>query len=158
MKKIYFFVLLLPFMVGFIGCVSDVEDVLQQEDVLLEKLTVERVEQIAETRSNASIMQSSTLVGKVIDCATGEPIIGCSIVIRFSDGTVRGTMTDQDGNYSIDVPSGMYGTNAIITFSFVGYISKSFYLPSILYPGLIHYLQTVCLESDSSILLSIPDL
>lgn len=155
MRKIYFFVLLLPFMVG---CVSDVEDALQQENVVLEKLIVERVEQIAETRSTASIMQSSTLVGKVIDCATGEPIIGCLVVIKFSNGAVQGTVTNQDGNYSINVPSGMYGTNAIITFSFVGYISKSFYLPSILYPGLIHYIQTICLEGDDKIILSIPDL
>lgn len=147
MRKIYFFVLLLPFVVGFIGCVSDVEDVLQQEGVLLDELIVKRVEQIEETRSTVSSTESS-LVGMVTDCATGEPLIGCSITIKFRNGTVWNTVTDIDGLYVIYLPGGVYGTDAIITFSYIGYKAKSFNLPSEVYPGLIHYLQTICLEED----------
>lgn len=149
MRKIYFFVLLLPFMVGFIGCVSNVEDVLQKEGVLLDELIVERVEQIEETRSTVSSTESY-LVGMVTDCATGEPLIGCSIIIKFRNGTVWGTVTDINGLYVIYLPGGVSGTDAIITFSYIGYISKSFNLPSDVYPGFIHYLQTICLDPDPS--------
>jgi len=50
--------------------------------------------------------------GVVVD-ATGEPAIGASVVVV---GTTTGTVTDFDGNFSIDAPKG-----AKLQFSYIGY-------------------------------------
>ena len=60
--------------------------------------------------------QEITLKGNVKDL-TGEPIIGGSVLVK---GTTNGTITDFDGNYTLNVPS-----SAIIVFSYVGYIPGS---------------------------------
>lgn len=53
------------------------------------------------------------VTGKVID-ATGEPIIGASVVVK---GTTNGVITDIDGNFILkDVPK-----NGVIVISYVGY-------------------------------------
>lgn len=54
---------------------------------------------------------SRTVVGKVTD-ESGYPLPGVSII---RSGTTKGTMTDIDGNYSIDV-----NDNETLVFSFVG--------------------------------------
>lgn len=59
--------------------------------------------------------QEITLKGNVKDL-TGEPIIGGSVLVK---GTTNGTITDFDGNYTLNVPS-----SAIIVFSYVGYIPQ----------------------------------
>lgn len=46
----------------------------------------------------------------------GEPLVGVSVTLK---GTLIGTLTDENGSYSIDVPE-----NGILVFSFVGYITK----------------------------------
>ena len=51
--------------------------------------------------------------GQVTDAESGEPIPGVNIVVR---GTTTGTVTDNDGNYSLDAPDG-----AVLVFSFIGY-------------------------------------
>lgn len=56
--------------------------------------------------------QELTVKGTVLD-ETGETMIGVSILVK---GTTTGTITDYDGNYSIDVSS-----NQTLVFSFVGY-------------------------------------
>jgi TonB-linked SusC/RagA family outer membrane protein len=48
--------------------------------------------------------------------AKGEPLTGVSVVLK---GTTRGTITDIDGNYSLDVPS----EASNLVFSYVGYTS-----------------------------------
>ncbi|MGV8096677.1 MAG: carboxypeptidase-like regulatory domain-containing protein, partial [Mangrovibacterium sp.] len=56
--------------------------------------------------------QSSKISGKVTD-SSGSPLPGVTVVIK---GTVRGTITGSDGNYSLlDVP-----VNGTLMFSFVG--------------------------------------
>jgi TonB-linked SusC/RagA family outer membrane protein len=50
--------------------------------------------------------------GKVTS-QNGEALVGVSVSIK---GTTRGTQTDADGNYKLDVPN-----NGIMVFSFVGY-------------------------------------
>lgn len=56
------------------------------------------------------------VTGKVTD-SSGAPLLGVTVVIK---GTVKGTITDSDGNYSISgVPS-----NSTLVFSFVGMKSK----------------------------------
>jgi TonB-dependent starch-binding outer membrane protein SusC len=61
--------------------------------------------------------QSSTAVsGKIISQEDGKPIPGVSIVIK---DTSIGTVTDVDGNYSLNASE-----NAILVFSFVGFITE----------------------------------
>ncbi|MBQ6688019.1 MAG: TonB-dependent receptor [Bacteroidales bacterium] len=64
--------------------------------------------------------QVKTLKGKVTDEA-GLPLIGAGIV--SPDGKT-GTVTDLDGNYSLDIPEGV----SILTFSYIGYASKEIIL------------------------------
>ncbi len=59
-----------------------------------------------------------TVVGTVNDGDTGEPLIGASI---FAPGTDAGTVTDFDGKYSIDVPSGVN----TLEFSYTGYATQT---------------------------------
>ena len=60
--------------------------------------------------------QNGTCTGVVKD-ATGETIIGASVVVK---GTTNGTITDFDGNFTLnDVKNG-----DVIQISFVGYITQ----------------------------------
>ncbi len=55
-----------------------------------------------------------TVTGTVRDSETGETMPGVNIAI---EGTTIGTATDQDGQYSLDIPD----ESAILIFSYVGY-------------------------------------
>lgn len=67
--------------------------------------------------SSTTIQQQKTkkVTGTVVD-NTGEPIIGANIKVK---GTDSGTITDIDGNFSIDVTP-----NDVLIFSFIGYTDK----------------------------------
>lgn len=67
-----------------------------------------------EPSSQAIQQQSNKVTGKVSD-ATG-PIIGASVVEK---GTANGTITDLDGNFSLNVKAG-----ATLVVSYVGYKSE----------------------------------
>ena len=55
---------------------------------------------------------TGTLKGKVVDKKTGDPLIGCNIIIV---GTDLGAATDIDGNYKIiKVPPGNYKIQVIM--------------------------------------------
>jgi TonB-linked SusC/RagA family outer membrane protein len=60
-----------------------------------------------------SAQNSITAKGTVTDAATGESIIGASVVEK---GTSNGTITDVNGNFQINVPAG-----ATLSFSYIGY-------------------------------------
>jgi TonB-linked SusC/RagA family outer membrane protein len=55
--------------------------------------------------------QTNTLIGKVVD-ASGAPIPGVNIIVQ---DTQKGTITDTDGNFSIEVSEGQ-----TLVFSFIG--------------------------------------
>lgn len=57
------------------------------------------------------VAQAKVVAGRVTD-ANGEGIISATVVVK---GTSIGTVTDLDGNYSLDVPEG-----AILVFSYLG--------------------------------------
>lgn len=57
--------------------------------------------------------QKKTVTGTVTEKSTGEALIGVSVFIK---GTSTGTITNLDGNYSIEVQS----ENDILVFSFIG--------------------------------------
>src|SRR3990170_1202196 len=59
--------------------------------------------------------QSRSVSGAVTD-ENGMPIPGVNVVEK---GTTQGSITDQDGRYSLQVSE-----NATLVFSFVGYVSK----------------------------------
>ena len=58
-----------------------------------------------------------TVTGTVIDQETSDPLIGANILI---EGTSTGTITDFDGNYTIDLPAG----KTKIVFSYTGYAEQ----------------------------------
>ncbi len=55
----------------------------------------------------------TTATGNVVDAANGEPIIGASVLEK---GTTNGTITDWDGNFTLNVQSG-----ATLVISYMGY-------------------------------------
>jgi len=66
--------------------------------------------------SVTAMAQNVSISGKVAD-ANGEPLIGVSILVQ---GTTTGTMTDIDGNFTLDVPAG-----AIIEVSSIGFVTQA---------------------------------
>ena len=54
--------------------------------------------------------------GKITD-EQGQPLIGSSILIK---GTNDGTITDNDGNYSLNIPDG----DVILVVTFIGYVTQ----------------------------------
>ena len=68
--------------------------------------------------TNFAIAQK-TVTGTVTDAASGETLIGVNILVV---GTVNGTITDFDGNYSISLPE---GSNEL-QFSYTGYQTQNF--------------------------------
>ena len=60
-----------------------------------------------------SVQQSKSTIKGVIKDASGEPVIGASIL---ENGTNNGTISDFDGNFELQVPAG-----AILTISYIGY-------------------------------------
>ena len=76
---------------------------------------------VRKDRKNSSsvipIQELISVTGNVVD-ATGEPLPGVTVVI---EGTSKGTVTDIDGNYSIEVEVGQ-----ALVFSFVGFEKQRF--------------------------------
>src|SRR5687767_5928630 len=60
--------------------------------------------------------QSRTVTGKVVSADDNSGLPGVNIIEK---GTSNGTVTDTDGNYSINVSSG-----ATLVYSFVGFASQ----------------------------------
>ncbi len=60
--------------------------------------------------------QQKTITGKVTD-SNGEPIIGANII---EVGTTNGTVTDIDGNFTLNVSD-----DAVLRISFIGYIEQN---------------------------------
>jgi len=58
--------------------------------------------------------QNGRISGKMTDSSTGESLLFANVIL---EGTVIGTTTDNNGNYSLVVPSGKH----TIKFSYIGY-------------------------------------
>ena len=58
-----------------------------------------------------------TITGKVTDTENAEPLIGANVSVK---GLTVGTMTDIDGNYSVNVPEGA----TVLSFSYIGYTTQ----------------------------------
>jgi len=66
--------------------------------------------------SGAISAQGIKVAGKITDAADGLPLAGVTILEK---GSTNGTMTDVNGTYSINVPSG-----ATLLVSYVGYLPQ----------------------------------
>ena len=64
-------------------------------------------------KEKGELIQDVVVNGKVTDRSTGQPLAGVTIQVKGSNG---GTSTDNNGNYSIEVPD-----DAILVISSVGY-------------------------------------
>ncbi|MEM1124339.1 MAG: SusC/RagA family TonB-linked outer membrane protein, partial [Bacteroidota bacterium] len=58
----------------------------------------------------------NTITGKITDADNGEPLIGVNIIIQ---GTSDGTITDFDGNYSLEASEG-----DVLVYSYTGYAEQ----------------------------------
>ncbi|SHM70316.1 TonB-linked outer membrane protein, SusC/RagA family [Cyclobacterium lianum] len=61
--------------------------------------------------------QSRTISGLVTESSSGDPVLGASVLIQ---GTTRGTVTDLDGRFELEVPS----DEAVLVFSYIGFQSQ----------------------------------
>lgn len=65
--------------------------------------------------SNIANQQSKLIKGTVVD-ATGLPVIGANVMVK---GTTNGTITDMDGNFSLEADN-----NAILVVSYIGFANQ----------------------------------
>ena len=64
-----------------------------------------------------ALAQQKTITGKVTDKTSGDPLPGVTIVIK---GTTIGTISDNDGNYTITIDQGQ-----TLEFSYIGYTGQT---------------------------------
>lgn len=69
------------------------------------------------TGVQVAAQQARKVTGTVIDAVTLEPMAGVTVSVS---GTTTGTITDLDGNYTIDGAN----ANSTLKFSFVGYVTQ----------------------------------
>lgn len=63
--------------------------------------------------------QETRITGVITDSETNEPLIGVNIIEQGTENT-NGTVTDLDGNYTIEIQSG-----ASIMYSYIGYLPQT---------------------------------
>ncbi|MEM6377438.1 MAG: TonB-dependent receptor [Bacteroidota bacterium] len=66
-----------------------------------------------------TMIAQRTITGNVTDDATGEPLIGANVLVL---GTSTGTVTDIDGNFSLEVPA----ETETLEISYTGYTAQEF--------------------------------
>ncbi len=86
---------------------------------------------------NVAVLQQVKKISGVIKDASGEPVIGANVIVK---GTTNGTMSDMDGQFSLDVPEG-----AVLSVSFIGYIPQDI-------PVKGQNVMTITLKEDSELL------
>ena len=70
---------------------------------------------IKKQASNTTNQQSKRVKGTIVD-ATGMPVIGANVMVK---GTTNGTITDMDGNFSLEADN-----NAILVVSYIGFANQ----------------------------------
>jgi TonB-linked SusC/RagA family outer membrane protein len=93
-------------------------DVSQQADLKFKQVNrniiVQKNEQPNTKPEMEIVIQGITITGKVLSSEDDTGLPGANVIVK---GTSTGTVTDLDGNYSLDVPDG----NAVLVFSSVGF-------------------------------------
>lgn len=94
---------------------GDIKDVL---DLMADQMDITYVikeKQIAlSPESKPSVNQQKRKVTGVVVDDLGSPVIGANVMVK---GSTNGTITDMDGKFSLEVPSG-----AILQVSYIGYV------------------------------------
>lgn len=67
--------------------------------------------------NNLSFAQSRMVSGKITESNTEEAVLGASVVVK---GTTRGTVTDLEGNFQLEVP----GSEAVLVVSYIGFTTQ----------------------------------
>mgnify|MGYP000928639322 CR=1 FL=1 len=88
-------------------------------EVVQDRIILKPEANTTENKSAPKEAPKKNISGKVTD-ETGSGLPGVSILVK---GTQKGTSTDADGKYTIDLSDQELG-NAVLTFSFVGYTSQ----------------------------------
>ena len=65
-----------------------------------------------------TITQAKTIKGKVVDEKTGETLTGVSVLVK---GTTVGAITDIDGNFTLNLPSG----KNLLALTYIGYKAQT---------------------------------
>ena len=65
-----------------------------------------------------NIMAQKRTVSGIVTDSKNEPLIGVNVTIKNASTT--GTITDIDGKYSLEIPSG----NSVLVFSYIGYSTQ----------------------------------
>lgn len=94
--------------------ITDVLDMLSKSSNIKYQILEDNLIVLAKT--SAKLQQN--LVRGIVTSETGEPLPGVNIVI---DGTTKGTVTDINGQYELELSE---GDNALV-FSYVGYLSET---------------------------------
>jgi len=71
---------------------------------------------VTEKINSTEMLQDKTVTGKITSAEDNSGLPGVSVLVK---GTSNGTVTDIDGNYTLEVPNG-----ATLTFSYVGFVSE----------------------------------
>ncbi|MFO7922622.1 MAG: TonB-dependent receptor [Bacteroidales bacterium] len=82
--------------------------------VIDRQIVLSPTEYLAGIKEGLRKSQQRQVSGQVRDAATGELLPGVNIVVR---GTTFGTVTDNQGRYSLDIPEG----EVVLEYSYVGY-------------------------------------
>ena len=72
------------------------------------------------TKGNESTVPTLQISGTVTNAKDGKPLPGVSIVV---ERTTKGTITNMDGKYSLNVPA-----NAVLQFSFINMLTKKVFV------------------------------
>lgn len=70
------------------------------------------------TATHSAMQQKQRTIKGTVSDEYGEPLIGVSVLIQ---GTTIGTITDIDGNYTLEIPN----DKAVLEFSYIGYQKAS---------------------------------
>lgn len=90
-----------------------VKQILQGQQGLSYEIKDKKIIIKRESRQSTTPAQGGKVAGKILD-ANGDPVIGAAV---REEGTTNGTVSDLEGNFTLDVASG----NSVIEISYVGY-------------------------------------
>ena len=83
-------------------------------NILIKRLRPKRFLLLLTVMLQVTFLNAQTIQGKVSEAASGESLIGATVVVK---GTTTGTVTNNDGSYSLNVPN----LQDTLVFSFIGY-------------------------------------
>lgn len=124
----FLFLVCLLLFAGTSGYAASVKDNAITDDVYIASSLSPDFENAREKKAGApsegqsQVILDKNIKGKVTG-ENGETLPGVSVVIK---GTQRGTITNNDGNYDMQIPDG----ETILIFSFIGYTTKEVSVPA----------------------------